>query len=1010
MRLNPSVKASDRPLKAICKGAAGVLVLLVALLAAVSSAQASSDTSAGYGLSEFDASFTNADGSPATQAGSHPFAATTRLVVANHALDGEIKDLLVEQVPGFVGDTTAIPACSTEVFLSATPTEAVRCGNETQVGVTAVNFGELAGEELWYQAPVYNLQRPPGVATKLGFDVFGVFITIQVKVKAGGDYNVTASLPDVPTTIPIHRAILQLWGVPADPRHDGLRGACISGFAPSFNNFEAGGCSETVNTPERPFLTLPTRCAGPQLISYSTDSWQQPGLFVEGSIFTHNGAEPPMAQGFTGCSKLGFNPTITAQPTSRAAQSPTGLDFSLDVKDEGLTNPAGLAQSDIQKAIVTLPQGMTANPSLAEGLNVCTEEDLARETLNSTPGEGCPSESKIGTVEVETPLLEEPLKGSLFIAKPYANPFNSLLALYFVLRNPSLGIIIKQPAHVEPNPVTGQLVTTVENIPQLPFSHFKLHFREGARSPLVNPPTCGTDNVTAELTPWSGGEPVTTTSMFQIISGPNAGPCPAGGVPPFAPEATTGTLNNNAGGYSQFDLKISRKDGEQELTRFSTTFPPGLTGNLTGIPFCPDSAIEAARQKTGTQELGEPSCPAASEIGHTIVGAGVGPTLAQTPGRIYLAGPYHGAPLSIVSITSATVGPFDLGTVVIRFALRVNPTTAQVEIDSTGSDPIPHIIDGIVVNVREIHAYIDRQKFILNPTSCNPMSIQNVVTGAGADFTNPADQLPVTLTSPFQAADCANLAFKPTFKASTSGKTSKAAGASLSVKLSFPTGALGTQANISKVKVDLPKQLPSRLTTLQKACTAAQFNTNPAGCPAASVVGYAKAITPILPVPLEGPAYFVSHGGEAFPSLIMVLQGYGVTIDLVGSTFISKAGITSSTFKAVPDQPVSSFELTLPQGRYSALAANGNLCTTKLAMPTEFLAQNGAKINESTKIAITGCPKAKALTRAQKLTKALKACKKKAEAKRATCERQARKQNGPAKAKKKGKRRASNLR
>jgi hypothetical protein len=459
-------------------------------------------------------------------------------------------------------------------------------------------------------------------------------------------------------------------------------------------------------------------------------------------------------------------------------------------------------------------------------------------------------------------------------------------------------------------------------------------------------------------------------------------------------------LNNAAGSYSPFDLRITRKDGEQQLTRFSTIMPPGLTGNLNGIPFCPDSAIETARHKTGAQENAEPSCPAASQIGHTLVGAGVGGVLAQAPGKVYLAGPYNGAPLSIVSVTSATVGPFDLGTVVIRFALRINPSTAQVEIDSAGSDPIPHIIQGIVVNVREIHAYIDRHDFIINPTNCNPLSIQNTVNGAGTDLTTPADDVPVAITSPFQAADCANLSFKPNFQVTTTGKNSKANGAGLTVKLAFPNLPQGTQANIHSVKVELPKQLPSRLTTLQKACTAAQFHTNPAGCPAASVVGHARAITPILPVPIEGPVYFVSNGGEAFPNLIMVLQGYGITIDLVGNTFINKAGITSSTFKTVPDQPVTSFELVLPQGPYSALTANGNLCTSKLVMPTEFIGQNGALLNQNTPVNATGCPKTKTLTRAQKLALALKACHKKKGAKRKACERQARKKYGPVKARK----------
>jgi hypothetical protein len=463
-------------------------------------------------------------------------------------------------------------------------------------------------------------------------------------------------------------------------------------------------------------------------------------------------------------------------------------------------------------------------------------------------------------------------------------------------------------------------------------------------------------------------------------------------------------LNNNASNYSPLYLRIARKDGEQELTRFSTTLPPGLTGNLTGIPFCSDGAIETARHKTGAQEINEPSCSAASEIGHTLVGAGVGGVLAWAPGKVYLAGPYNGSPLSVVSITSAKVGPFDLGTVVIRFGLHIDPNTAQVNIDSAGSDPIPHIIQGIVVNVREIHAYIDRDKFILNPTNCNPLSVQNTISGAGANFTNPADDVSVTLNSPFQAADCSNLAFKPSFNVSTSGKTSKANGASLTVKLAYPNTPQGSQANIRSVKVDLPKQLPSRLTTLQKACTAAQFHINPAGCPAASVVGHARAITPILPVPLEGPAYFVSNGGEAFPNLIMVLQGYGLTIDLTGNTFINKAGVTSSTFPAIPDQPVTSFELILPEGPNSALAANGNLCTSKLTTPNTFIGQNGAAFTQNTKVAVTGCPKAKTLTRAQKFKLALKACHKQHnKAKRKACERQARKKYGPVKKAKKSK-------
>jgi hypothetical protein len=358
-----------------------------------------------------------------------------------------------------------------------------------------------------------------------------------------------------------------------------------------------------------------------------------------------------------------------------------------------------------------------------------------------------------------------------------------------------------------------------------------------------------------------------------------------------------------------------------------------------------------------------------------------------------------------VSITSAKVGPFDLGTVVIRFALRINPITAQVEVDATDSDPIPHIIEGIVVHVRDIRAYIDRPNFIINPTSCEHLQLQNTIDGAGADFTNPADQVPVTVSSPFQAADCASLKFQPSFKPSISARTSKVSGTSLTVKLTFPPAPLGSQANIRYVKVDLPKQLPSRLTTLQQACLAKVFESNPASCPPNSVVGHARALTPILPVPLEGPAYFVSYGGAKFPELIVVLQGYGITIDLHGETFINKAGITSSTFRTVPDQPVTSFELTLPQQKFSALGSNlpesakGSFCGTKLTMPTAFIAQNGAEIHQQTPIAVTGCPKAK--TRAQLLAAALKACHKdKSKTKRKACERAARKKYAAKKASK----------
>jgi hypothetical protein len=558
-----------------------------------------------------------------------------------------------------------------------------------------------------------------------------------------------------------------------------------------------------------------------------------------------------------------------------------------------------------------------------------------------------------------------------------------------VAKDPERGLLLKVAGKITPDEHTGQLVTTfarqpslnggpgLEGLPQQPFSKFTLEFRSGPTAPLVSPPTCGSYAVQGELTPWSApGEPRFISSKpFELTQGVREGSCPTGGIPPFKPQVISGTQNNAGGSYSPFYLRILREDGEQELIKFSTILPPGLTGNLTGIPFCSDASIETAKLVTGAEEEEHPSCPASTEIGHTIVEAGVGTVLAQNPGKVYLAGPYHGAPLSVASITSAKVGPFDLGTVVIRFALDINPTTGQVEISGAQSDPIPHILKGIVVHVRDIRVYMNRTDFTLNPTDCGSQNITDSIVGSGSNYANPANQDTVNVNTPFQAADCASLAFKPAFKVTTTGKTSRKTGAGLSADLTMP-GALGTHSNIRSVKVDLPKQLPSRLTTLQKACTNAQFEANPSSCPTASKVGYAIANTPILPVPLEGPAYFVSHGGAKFPELIIVLQGYGFTIDLHGETFINKAGITSSTFHTIPDEPVGSFQLTLPQGTNSALAANGNLCTSKLTMPTAFIAQNGAEIHQTTKITPTGCPKVKKTVKKAKKSKSKRKRKK----------------------------------
>jgi hypothetical protein len=896
---------------------------------------------------------------------------------AEGSTEGQLKDTVVDLPVGFAGDPSATPMCS-EAQLNGGPSARFSgCPLDSQVGTITVTL-DFHGAAFRVVSPVYNMQPLGGEVARLGFKTAKISSNLVITVRPGS-YGLQATFPNLDSgDLEIEAGKVTVWGVPTDPSHDLMRGTvcetgrgCVGPVGSGPDGGEEEPLGAVATTPPEPFLSNPTRCTEKPLITtIGVDTWQNPLLPAE---LAEKAANTPLAEAslgpMTGCEKLEFNPSLSAQPTTTQAETPTGLDVGVTLP-QTYENPTALATSHLKDATVTLPEGMTVNPSAGAGLGGCTPAQYAAETLELAPGEGCPNDSSLGTVTIHTPVLTEEATGSVYLATPYDNPFpeedhpsGSLLAIYIVARIPDRGLIVKLAGKITPNPVTGQLVTTFENNPQLPFDKFTLSFRPGEAAPLVTPPTCGDYSALGEFTSWSEPEDLLSilspNSGFEVTQGVGGGECPSGGVPPFNPRiVTAGTLSNAAGTYSPFYLRIERHDGEQEITHFSTVLPPGLSGNLTGIPFCPEADIETARTVSGTEELERPSCPAASEIGHTLVGAGVGGVLAYTPGKVYLAGPYHGAPLSIVSITSATVGPFDLGTVVIRFALRINPTTAQVEISSAGSDPIPRIIRGIVVHVRDIRVYVNRPNFVINPTSCNPMSIAATITGAGADPTNPADGVPVAVSERFQAADCANLAFKPTFKVSTSGRTSRKDGASLTVKLSYPNAPLGTEANIAKVAVDLPKQLPSRLQTLQKACPSATFETNPAGCPADSVVGHAKAITPIVPVPLEGPAYFVSHGGEAFPSLIVVLQGYGLTVDLVGTTFINKHGITSSTFNTVPDVPVGSFELNLPEGPYSALAAPVNLCAAKkLEMPTAFLAQNGAVIHETTAIKVTGCPK-----------------------------------------------------
>jgi hypothetical protein len=960
-----------------------------------------------FGLRSNELALEEEGGGPTTQAGAHPFQLTSTIVlnqladiaplqtlgfkpeVATPAL---AKDVEVKLPPGLIGNATALPQCSTAQFFATINSNANECPANTAVGVATATVHEPAfAGTVALTEPIFNLEPRVGEPARFGFYVViaNSPVFIDTSVRTGGDYGVTVNVQNITQTASFLASETTFWGVPGDPRHDSQRGwGCLYEVR---NSTPHPPCTPAEEAHPKPFLTLPTACLSPLQTSIEADSWQTPGAFTE-----YPGSFQP-STALKNCNRLQFAPQIKVAPDSQEASKPTGLTVDVHVPQEVNENAQGLASSNLKTITVAFPQGVTVNPSAADGLAACSEEQVGllpglgeQEEMLFTPTlpqAFCPDASKIGTVTIKSPLLPagQPVQGALYLANPAPNgqagrnPFNSLLAMYIIAKDPISGVLVKLPGKATLDPNTGQITATFDNNPQLAFEDAEIHLFGGERAPFASPSHCGLYTTNATFTPWSGTEAVSSSSSFEIKSGPNGSPCPPASLP-FSPNLTAGTSNTNAGAFSPLSTTINREDGNQQIQAVALHMPAGLSGILKGVELCPEANANAG------------TCGPNSLIGHTIVSVGLGgDPFSVTGGQVFLTQSYKGASFGLSILNPAVAGPFDLGNVIVRAKVQVDPHTAALTVttDESGAYIIPHILDGIPLQIKHVNVLIDRPGFIFNPTSCGPLQITGSIQSA--------EGAKASVDTPFEVANCAKLKFAPKFTVSTAGKTSKQSGASLKVKLSYPNAAAGTYANVAKVKVSLPKQLPSRLTTLQKACTSQVFEANPANCPKESIVGQAKVITPLLPVPLSGPAYFVSHGGEAFPDLTIVLQGYGVTVDLVGSTQI-KAGVTTTTFKTTPDVPFNSFELTLPQQKFSALAANANLCKSKLTMPTEFTAQNGALFNQQTKISVTGCPKI--LTRAQKLAKAMGACKKKHGSKRKACEAQARRRfGGKAKAK-----------
>ncbi len=843
-----------------------------------------------------------------------------------------------------------MPQCRQAQFASY-PIEftADECPADTAVGAAAVTVIESNHLGLTtVDVPVFNLVPEGDEPARFGFFIDGVTVALDTSVRTGEGYGITVNISNIAQGARLLASTLSLWGVPNDPRHDGSRGwACIEEV---HGNPAFGTCRASEHPSLTPFLRLPSSCTESLSTPLGIESWN--GLTPEAPTFN-------MA-GLGGCNRVPFEPRIEAASDVQQASSASGLTLELRLPQNQA--PEGIGEADLDKTTVTLPEGVTLNPSDARGLESCPlltgrnagQEELEAHgevvgiNLETKQRASCPDASKIGTVKIKTPLLpsSQPFEGSIYLATPAPNgeaglnPYNSLLAMYIVAEDKEAGVLIKVPLQVPANPVTGRLTAISEGAPQLPFETLELHFFGGERAPLSTPAHCGSYTTAGSFEPYSGGPEVLSESTFEVNSGAGGGACPGASLP-FTPSLTAGTTSIQAGDFSPFTMTMGRADGNQNLQTATLNMPEGLTGFISGVKLCGEAQANAG------------TCPPESQIGETTVSVGVGrEPFTVTGGKVFLTEKYQGAPFGLSIVNPANAGPFHLGNVIVRAKIEVNSLTSALTVSTNQTGPyrIPTILDGIPLQIQHINVTIGRPGFMVNPTSCAPMD----VTGALTSSEGANDSLSV----PFQVTNCAALSFKPEFKVQTSAKTSRTEGASLRVTLRLPAGAEGTKANVAKVKVSLPKRLPSPLKTLQKACTEKVFAENPSSCPKASNVGEAKVTTPVLEGGLSGPAYFVSHGGAKYPELIFVLTGEdGVTVQVHGETFISKQGITTATFSTVPDVPFSTFELTLPKREYPALTANGNLCKGTLLMPTELVGQNGLKINEETKISVTGCPK-----------------------------------------------------
>ncbi len=799
--------------------------------------------------------------------------------------------------------------------LRTTNTLGTTVDGSDQTITPATDTATLSGQvepELLGTAPVYDIVPQTEETARFAFIVptLDIPIAIPVTVRTGSDYGLTFTVHDITQLTPLASAKLTFWGFPADESHDPQR---FRKGSPG----EPAGCVGLTDTSctlglsagivNKPLTDNPTTCTGKPLITtLEVQTYQDP---------EHRSKETSSYLPIEGCEKETFNPVLEASPTTTETDSPSGLNVELRAPQaEG----HAASPSEIKSAVVTMPPGFTINPDAADGQSACTQ---AQANFGSEGTAECPDQSKIGTFAIGSPTLNGPLIGSVYIGEPRLGEQYRL----FLIAS-GFGMNIKLVGSLNPNLETGQLSATFDDLPQLPFETFQLHLFSGERSLMATPIACTIYTVDADFFPWDEAiSDQQSNQIFGLESGPHGSQCP-GQVRPFDPNLEAGTSTPAAGAYSSFTLKLNREDGDQYLGKLNFTMPPGLTANLHGVTYCPEVDIAAAANTLGKVEQAQPSCPASSEIGTSNVAAGPGSHPFHALGKIYMAGPFQGAPLSLVAITPALAGPYDYGTVVVRVALHIDPLDVHVIADS---ETVPEIIGGIPIRMRSIQVNINKPNFMINPTNCTPYSVASEGVGDQGTVAN--------FSSYFHAVNCGALAFAPKMSITQLGghkATKRSQDPSLAIELNTRPG----DANIKSLSVTLPKAFEIDQRHLGNICDRSELASD--HCAGRQAIGEATTNTPLLEAPLQGPVYAVSGFG-VLPHLAFILGGQVMLIPEAESSTLGNTGRLKTVVPVVPDAPIGNFRFILFGGSQGYLSNTQSLCSAPTISTIEFAAQNG---------------------------------------------------------------------